>query len=203
MSRSITEFITRNLCVDPWRFYNPQNKVYSFFHKSIRHILVLIFIFFFIDSSLSPKVKSVLYHPIVISDHAPLTIDMQLSVQPRYSSPWRLNSLLLSDEKFVGFISASIDDFMATNQVGEVSYPLLWETLKAYLRGQIISYSAHLNRLHTTKIRQLTSDIFNIDQQLASSPSQVQIKSRLDLQAELDLILTNGAEQLLLHSHST
>lgn len=128
---------------------------------------------------------------------------MQLSVQPRYSSPWRLNSLLLSDEKFVGFISASIDDFMATNQVGEVSYPLLWETLKAYLRGQIISYFAHLIGLHTTKIRQLTSDIFNIDQQLASSPSQVQIKPRLDLQAELDLILTNGAEQLLLHSHST
>lgn len=112
------------------------------------------------------------------------------------------DSLPLSDENCIDFISTSFDNFMDNNQDGVVSYSLLWETLKSYLRGQIIFYSAHLNRLRTAKMRQLTSDIFNIDQQLASYPSQVQIKQRLDLQAELDLILTNDAERLLLYSRS-
>lgn len=193
--------MSKNGCIDPWRFYNPQDKVFSFYSQA--HQSYSCIDYFFIDSSLIPKVTSVSYHAIVISDHAPLSVDIQLSVQPRYSSSWRLNTLLLSDEKFIDFISTSIDNFLATNQDGVVTYSLLWETLKAYLQVQIISYSAHLNRVRNTKIRELTSHIFQIDQQLANSPPQDQFKKRLDLQAELDLLLTNDAEQLLLHSQST
>jgi len=201
MSKSIVEFMSKNGCVDPWRFCNPQNKEFSFFsqaHQSYSRID-----YFFIDSSLISKVKSVSYHAIVISDHAPLNVDIQFSVQPRYSSLWRLNTLLLSDEKFIDFISNSIDNFLATNQDGVVTYSLLWETLKAYLRGQIISYSAHSRRVRNMRIRELTSNICQIDQLLANSPSQDKFKQHLDLQAELDLVLTEEAERLLLHSRST
>ena len=80
------------------------------------------------------------YHPIVISDHAPFSLDIQLSSQRRYSSPWRLNTLFLSDDTFYSFIESSTDDFIMINQnaADAISSSLLWESLKAFLRGQII-----------------------------------------------------------------
>lgn len=46
----------------------------------------------------------------MISDHAPLSLDIQFSV--RKSSPplWKCNSLLLADTVFCNFVSDAIDD---------------------------------------------------------------------------------------------
>ena len=113
-SRSLSDFMSKNGCTDPWRFYNPRTKEYSFFsqmHQSSSRID-----YYFIDAKLIPKVLSVNYHPIVISDHAPLFFDIQFSSQPRYSTPWRFNTLLLSDDKFTKFITTKIDDYISLNQ---------------------------------------------------------------------------------------
>ena len=159
MSKSISNFMSKNGCVDPWRFYNPHAKKYSFFsqiHQSFSRID-----YYFIDSTLISKVLHVDYHPIVISDHAPLSLDIKFCSQPRYPTPWRFNTLLLSDDTFNTFIAAKIDDFIAINKNDRdpVSYSLLWESLKAYLRGQIISYSAHLNKSRKAKLQELSVKI--------------------------------------------
>lgn len=44
------------------------------------------------------------------------------------------------------------DFFLETNSSTEVSNSLLWETLKAYLRGQIIS---HCSKTHKAKNKRL------------------------------------------------
>lgn len=70
MSKSIPDFMSKNGFVDPWRFYNPSARTYSFYsqvHQSFSRID-----YFFIDNSLIPKVTASDYHAIVISDHAPL-----------------------------------------------------------------------------------------------------------------------------------
>lgn len=43
-------------------------------------------------------------------------------------------------------IAAQIDDFLQMNVPPDVSYSTVWEALKAYLRGQIISYAAYENK---------------------------------------------------------
>ena len=107
MSKSISDFMLQNGFVDAWRFHNPQTKAYSFFsqvHQSYSRID-----YFFVDGSLLSKVTSSEYHSIVISDHAPLSLNIQLLGQPRFSSTWRFNTLLLSDDAFNTFILSSID----------------------------------------------------------------------------------------------
>ena len=200
MSKSISEFMLKNGCVDPWRFYNPQLKEFSFFshvHQSYSRID-----YFFVDSSLISKVISSEYHSIVISDHAPLSVNIKLLDRPRFLSPWRLNPLLLSDEAFNSFILSSIDDFIINNKNESVSSSLLWESLKAYLRGQIISYSAYSIKTRKAKLQELTTKIRDIDHQNAVNPSPSLQKQRLDLQTEFDLTATTDAERLLLHSRS-
>ena len=76
--------------------------------------------------------------------HSPVSIDVKISSGPRYPTQWRFNTLLLSYDKFHKFIASAIDDYIALNQSDSepISNALLWESLKAYLRGWIISYSA-------------------------------------------------------------
>ena len=201
MSKSISDFMLQNGFVDAWRFHNPQTKAYSFFsqvHQSYSRID-----YFFVDGSLLSKVTSSEYHSIVISDHAPLSLNIQLSGQPRFSSPWRFNTLLLSDDAFNTFILSSIDDFITINKDDSVSYSLLWESLKAYLRGQIISFSAHCNKTRKARLNELLIKIRDIDGQNAINPSQSLVKQRYDLQAELDLLTTSDAERLLVRSRAT
>lgn len=78
------------------------------------------------------------YLPIVISDHAPLQLDISFTLNQKDRPLWRLNPLLLSDKDFCNKISKSIDTFIETNSSDTVTYSLLWETLKVFLRGEII-----------------------------------------------------------------
>lgn len=146
------------------------------------------------------KITSTEYHAIIISDHAPLSMDIQFKASPLFSSPWRFNPILLDDNTFVEFISVSINHIIATNQPSCSSHSLLRETLNAYLRGQIISFLANANKIRKIKIEELTSNILNIDRQYAANPSPALHKRRLELQTEFDLISTNEAEHLLLRS---
>lgn len=108
--------------------------------------------------------------------------------------------MLLSDDAFNVLISSSIDDFVALNKKDSVSFSLLWESLKAYLRGQIISYSAYSNKICRAKLQELTFKNLDTDRLNSANPSPNLLKQWLDLQSEFDLIATTDAERLLLRS---
>lgn len=201
MATSFSDFLLQNGCVDPWRFRNPRAREYSFFspvHHSYSRIDYL-----FIDRALLPDVSSSEYLPIVISDHGPLSLDITFSAHARSSPRWRFNSLLLSDKGFCDYISTSIDNFLYSNQDDTTSHSLLWESLKAYLRGQIISYSSYADKTHRAKLDKLAKAILDLDHIYAAAPTPDLYKQRLNLQSEFDLLSTKDAERLLLHSRAT
>jgi len=100
-------------------------------------------------------------------------------------------------------VATNIDTFMEVNKNEGISYSLLWETLKAYLRGQIISYVAHVNKERRKQIQDLMDSIFNLDRKYSESPSPVLYKERIALQSKINLLSTNQAEYLLLRTCST
>ncbi len=113
MSKTFSYFMKQNGLIDPWRFRNPSIKKFSFFpvHQSFSRID-----YFFIDSTLNSCVNSSDYLGMVISDHSPLLLDIQLSTYKRSPPLWKFNSLLLADKEFCEFISNSIDEFLSFNQ---------------------------------------------------------------------------------------
>ena len=77
MAKALGNFMSSNGYVDPWRFRNPSSRQYSFYshvHQTFSHID-----YFFVDARLLPKVTNVAYHPIIVSDHSPVSIDIQIS----------------------------------------------------------------------------------------------------------------------------
>ena len=117
-------------------------------------------------------------------------------------APRRLNTRLLSNEGFVEFVSKRIDYFLSFNKTPDVSASLLWESLKAFIRGEIISYSAFEEKCRKDKLATLSKRISQIDAIYAVSPSPQLYKERLTIQAEYNIITTNRTTELLIQTKS-
>lgn len=97
-------------------------------------------------------------------------------------------------------ISRVIDDFLLTNKSSLTSPSLLWETLKAVIRGEIISYTARLNKMKKQNQDKLMGSIAELDKKLSISPSPELDKERQNLQMEYNLLSTQETEKQLLRS---
>lgn len=115
---------------------------------------------------------------------------------------WRLDPLLLSDECFLLHILTHIKTFLSINKTPEVSNKTIWEAMKAYLRGEVISFAAYKTKCSKQKQTDIANQILNIDRQYANSPSLELYKERLKLQAELNLLSSHQIESHLLRNKS-
>lgn len=108
----------------------------------------------------------------MVSDHAPVVLGLNFPKAPAKNYQWSFNSGLLKDKDFVKFISSNISSFLEINSTQVMAYSSIWETLKCYLRGLIISYSSNKNRERKKKLEELSSSITAIDRVLIESFSQ-------------------------------
>lgn len=65
--------------------------------------------YFLLDNRLLGNISSCSYHSITVSDHGAVSFHIALPKCFRPSCYWRLNPLLLADEKFLNHISTQID----------------------------------------------------------------------------------------------
>lgn len=69
--------------------------------------------------------------------------------------------------------------FLEINKTPDISASVLWETLKAYIRGQIISYVSHEKKQKKDKLIELTNRIAQLDCLYAASPTPDVYRERL------------------------
>lgn len=185
---------SRNL-VDIWRIQHPTQKDYSFFshvHKSYSRID-----YFLVDTQLIPHVTNAKYHNILISDHSPLTMSINLSL-PKQTYSWRFNPSLLSDDKFIKYITSQLKDFLETNDNGEVSDNTLWETLKVVIRGYIISYESILKKEREARLSEIESILSSLEGVYQTSKSVEDYNKIMKLKYEYNCILGGQINNLLL-----
>lgn len=84
-----------------------------------------------------------------------------------------------------------------------MSASVLWETLKAYIRGQIISYVNYDRRRRRERVVTLTNRIAQLDAALATSPTPELYKECLTAQSEFNTLAADRAVELLLKTRST
>ena len=148
------------------------------------------------DSKLLTIVTYLDYEAIVLSDHAPLRL--QLNFPCRYSArTWRMDNGLLASETHVEFIRSQIALYMQTNETPDVSKSILWEALKAFVRGQIISYSAQLVKTKNERGRNITGQLVELDKRYAVSPTPDLLVRRTSLQTEFNLLSTAETTKLI------
>lgn len=92
--------------------------------------------------------------------------------------------------------------FFNTNSSDETSSLVVWDAMKAYLRGQIISYSVNMKRGNRKEREDLANNIGVIDRQYALSKDPKLYKLRTELQTKFDLLSTHQIERQLQMSKS-
>lgn len=201
-AKAIQTFMEQYAISDPWRFFNPGARQFSFFspvHNTFSRIDM-----FLIDNKLLSSVKFCSYSPIVISDHATIILDLSLPGRSPSRAPWRFDSLLLSDDDFIKTINSQIDLFVATNVNMDTSAATIWETCKAFLRGEIISYSAHKRKVAREKSTALSKEISELQLKCTESPDADLCRDLLTKKNEFDILASDDAAKALLkarHNH--
>ena len=125
-----------------YRTFHPKAKEYTFFSvphgtfSKINHIIG--------HKTDLNKYKKIELIPCLLSDHYGIKVVFNSNKnnrKPTYT--WKLNNILLNDTLVKEEIKKEIKDFLKFNENEGTTYPNLWETMKAVLRGKLIARSAY------------------------------------------------------------
>lgn len=134
----------------------------------------------------------------MLSDHSPVSFHIEMGHDPT-TKKWRFNNALLSDDKVIEELQKQIDIFLHTNDDPEIKRSTLWETFKAYMRGQIICLNSLKNKQRREKELRMTQELKEIDRVYANSPTSDLYKRKQSLQTELNLLYTAEMTKFLTH----
>ncbi|KAJ1150619.1 hypothetical protein NDU88_003409 [Pleurodeles waltl] len=98
-----------------------------------------------------------------LSDHGPLTLSLGAPLHALIARCWRLYARLLTYEDILTEIEGTIQHCLEANDAPEVGVPILWEALKAVMRGKFIPIAARFNRARWMKHQQLEDDIRSME----------------------------------------
>lgn len=185
----LNAFINNSNLVDTWRLFHPTERDYTF-HSQVHNVYTRID-YFLVENKLISNVMNNKIHDILISDHAPVTFELAFNNLTSSRPLWRMDPRLVSDPKFYDYMLIQLEIFFENNDTPDVSPGLLWETLKAFLRGCVISYQGSRNKLYKAKLLELGKQIHQLDNENAQKPSLEIYKKILQLRYEYNKLASD------------
>ena len=128
------------------------------------------------------------YHNILISDHSPTSLVLDLDHKKQQFN-WCLRPSLFSDASFCQ--STKISEFLDSNDNSEVTDSTLWETFKVVIRGHIISFESSLKKEGLKRPSEIETELSQLELAYRTSPSPSTLQNIFKLKYEYNTILSS------------
>uniref|UniRef100_H3AAM9 exodeoxyribonuclease III n=1 Tax=Latimeria chalumnae TaxID=7897 RepID=H3AAM9_LATCH len=200
MAQAIVNSMEECSLTDIWRHLHPRTREYSHYshaHKSLSRIDL-----FLISSSLIHCVQDCNFLPRYISDHSPVCVRLETSVDLQSSYRWRFDSQLLTREDSIGEIKAAIQEFFHFNNSQSSPPDIVWEAFKATIRGKVIALSSAHKKAFQQQTIDLERDLRGAEAELYKNNSPENRERVATLQHELNMLSSSRAERAILRSRS-
>lgn len=131
---------------------------------------------------------------IVISDHEAVFLHCNVRNPAPQDRHWHFDPSILYDLGLTGYLTEELGQFLLINIPSTDNSSLLWETLKAYSRGLIISYTKGRKRRQAEQRKVLESKLKHAEGDYLKKPSTGKLKEIYALRSALDCLLTKDAK---------
>lgn len=148
---------------DVWRSAHTRDR--EFTHYSATHKVHSRLDFFLMNIIDRHRVHECAIGTADISDHNIIYLNIHLNSKPR-NTLWRLNIGILNNKSTVEEIKKEIGECINDNRDDQVDPTIVWDTVKAVMRGKLISRTAHLRKTRRSKYDQLEKELEKLEKQL-------------------------------------
>ena len=160
--------------VEVWRERHPDKVEYSCYSST--HGTHSRIDYFLVSFGLLSKIKECWYDSIVISDHAAVSLNLHINTFIHNPKRWRFPVELLQDAKFIKFAEERINNYFEISR-DQTDACVRWEAFKAYIRGEIISFTKSKAKQQRMERETIENQIRLLEQELYDNYSPQKAKN--------------------------
>lgn len=194
--KCLTKYLNTTLeetgLVDVWRLLHPLQRDYT--HYSIPHSVHSRIDYFLMQKEACYRVLDCKIGVADVSDHNAIFLTIQMDPLPK-NTTWRLNVSILNNETIVNDIKQEIDTFIRENDNGEVNPLMLWDSMKAVLRGKLIAKTTYLKRIRMEKYTNLIKTLKELEQKFRTKKESSIQKQITEVKTQIEELLNQEVEK--------
>lgn len=147
--------------VDCWRHLQTTDRDYTYY--SARHETHTQLDYCLISKEAATRLRAVDIGPKTLSDHSWVSCNLELHESTPRELNWTLNKSLLESDLIRREVMDEIKTYLEHNDNQDCKTSVVWDALKATLRGVLISKATHLKRMRDDERRRLYSTIKQLE----------------------------------------
>lgn len=192
----LTRYINTNLAelgvIDVWRECHPLERDYTFY--SAPHSVYTRIDYFFMNVEDRFRIMECGIGTADLSDHCILYLLLDLSRRLK-NTTWRLNVGMLNDSKLVDNLKKEINTYKNENDKEGTDPTMLWDAMKAVMRGKLISYASFIKKKILLDFQTASKELENLEHQHKINKNPETLKKIKLVRRRIDEILTKVVEK--------